>query len=125
MSIKEPNQSNGKGEMKAESGEIKEDCESTEYYCAFETFFSMHGSDITACTQFASAELCITKCRKDTHQFSPLISVSFQHQLYSELSPSATAALSDCHGTFLFLSLSMVPLFYAIFIFSLFHCDMQ
>lgn len=102
MSIKEPNQSNNKGEIKAESGEIKEDCEPTEHYCAFETFSSMHGSDITACTQFASAELCIAKCRKDAHQFSPLISVSFQHQLFSELSPSAPASLSDCRGTFLF-----------------------
>lgn len=58
--------------------------------------FSMHAFDITVCTQFTSAELCISKEIKDAHQFNPLISVSFQHQLLSELFLSATAALLDC-----------------------------
>lgn len=88
--------------------------------------FSVHVSDITICTQFTCAELCIAKRRSDAHQFNPLISASFQHQFFSELFSSATAALSDCGDYyFLLLSLFLDRLSYAIFIFALFLCDMH
>lgn len=80
--------------------------------------FSVHASDITICTQFTSADLCIAKRRNDAHRFNPLISASFQHQFFSELFPSATAALSDCHG-FVF-----VELFLFLSLFSETHCFM-
>ena len=99
--------------MKPESGERKSimDPRKTTVHSRH---FSTHVSDITLCTQFTSAELCIAKGRKDTHQFNPLISVSFQNQLVSELFPSATAALADCHAGFLVH-------FYLCFL----SCDMQ
>lgn len=123
MSINTPNQSNNKWGIKAESGERKSIVD-PQKITVHSRHFSMHVSDITVCTQFTSAELCVAKGRKDVHQFHPLISFSFRHQHFSELFPSATAALSHCHGIF-WGSLFLSPLFYAIFIFALFPCGIQ